>query len=338
MAQHKVVLATVRGEANTALIEQGLAGLDYELDVQFCSNDGETIEAVKGADLILNSGVQMGRKVIEEIDKAQGIISSGHGFNQIDEIAATDHGIMVVNCAGFCSEEVSNHNIMMILALGKNLVVLDRQVRTGWWWKTQKELLPMPPIDRQTLGMVGFGNISRPTCRKAKVLGMEVITYDPYCPPWIAHEYRVELVPSLEELARRSDFVCMQVPLNSETRKLVGESFFRAMKPTAFFINTCRGPTVDEQALIKALQNGEIAGAGIDVFEQEPLSAANPLLKMDNVIVTPHSAGTSDLSIPASRVRVGQEAARILKGMMPMSLANPDVRSKLASRPMAVNQ
>ena len=337
MAKHKVTYVTSRGIGDLSLIEQGLAGLDYEMDVQVCTNQSETIAAVKGADVILNTAVRMPREVLEKVDRAQAIVTGGHGFNQIDEVAATDHGIMVVNAAGHCSDEVANHNIMMILALGKKLVFLDKQIRSGWWWKTQSELLPMPPIDGQTLGIVGFGNISRPTSTKAKVLGMKVITYDPYCPPWIAQEYRVELVASLEELARRSDFVCMQVPLSNETRKLVGESFFRAMKPTAFFINASRGGTADEGALITVLQEGGIAGAGIDVFEQEPPSVDNPLLKMDNVILTPHSACTSDLSIPASQTRMGEEAARILKGTMPMSLVNPDVRAKLAPRAAAVS-
>ena len=125
---------------------------------------------------------------------------------------------------------------------------------------------------------------------------MDVIAYDPYLPPWIAREYRVRLVGSLEELARDSDFVSVHTPLNRQTEKLLGESFFKAMKQTAYFVNTCRGPVVDEAALIKALDGGEIAGAGLDVFEEEPTSPDNPLLKMDNVIATPHSAGSSNMS------------------------------------------
>jgi D-3-phosphoglycerate dehydrogenase len=167
--------------------------------------------------------------------------------------------------------------------------------------------------------------------------GLEVISYDPYCPEWIAGEYRVELVSTLDELARRSDYVVMQVPLNDQTRGLAGETLFKAMKSTAYFINTCRGPTVDEQALTRALQDGEIAGAGLDVFEEEPTPSDNPLLKLDNVIVTPHSAGTSSASLPASMVRMGEEAARVLRGAWPMSLVNPEVRASIAARAAAVN-
>ena len=189
----------------------------------------------------------------------------------------------------------------------QNLTLLNNLVKEGRWGPdTRSHTLQLDPIDGQTLGLVGLGNIARATARKARAFGLEIIAYDPYVQPWIAKEYGVELVGSLEELARRSDFASVHVPLNDETRKLVGESFFSAMKPTAFFINTCRGPTVDEQALINALRNGTIAGAGIDVFEQEPTPADNSLLKMDNVIVTPHSAGASRVS----RVRPRSESGR----------------------------
>jgi len=198
--------------------------------------------------------------------------------------------------------------------------------------------MPLPPIDGQTLGLVGLGDIARATARKAQVFGLEIISYDPYVTPWDAKEYKVELVASLDDLARRSDFVSVHVPLNDETRKLLGAPFFKAMKPTAYFINTCRGPAVDEQALIQALQNGELAGAGLDVFEQEPTPSDNPLLKMDNVIVTPHSAGGSEASRVAAPTQIGQEAARILKGTWPMSLVNPEVRASIEVRTAGRNR
>ena len=336
MAQHKIAFIT-RTQPDTALLEQQLAGLDYEMDVHLCSSEGETIEAIKGADVIINQQVPMSREVIREIDAAKAIVSFGHGFDRIDHNAATDQEVMVVNTAGFCSEEVSNHAVMLMLACAKKLTLMNDMVKDGQWGGARDRSLPMVPIDGQTLGLIGLGNIARATGRKAKVFGLEVIAYDPYVPHWISREYKVELVASMEELARRSDFVSVHVPLNDETRKLVGEAFFRAMKPTAYFVNTCRGPTVDEQALIRALENGQLAGAGIDVFEQEPTPADNPLLKMDNVIVTPHSAGTSNRARDASQVQIGQEAARILRGNWPMSLVNPEVRAKVPVRPLALN-
>ena len=337
MAQQKIAYIT-KTKPNLELIERQLSGLDYELDVHFCNSDGETIEAVKGADVIVNQGVPMPRQVIEGIDTAHAIVSFGHGFDRIDHNAATDQSVMLVNAAGFCTEEVSNHAIMLLLACTRDLARLNNRVKEGNWDPALRtDLIPHEPINGQTLGLVGFGNIARATSRKAKGFGLEVIAYDRYIQPWIAREYSVELVPSLEELARRSDFVSVHVPLNSETRKLLGESFFKAMKPTAFLINTCRGPTVDEQALIHALQNDEIAGAGLDVFEQEPTPADNPLLSMDNVTVTPHTAGASKAAMVLRLEQIGQETARILRGTWPMSLVNPEVRAKIPLRRPADN-
>ena len=337
MAEHKVAYIG-RSAPDTTLIENGLEGLDYELDISIVETQGEIIEACKGADVILNGGVEMPREVIEEIDTAQAIIVGSHGFNHIDHNAATEQGLMIINSAGFCTEEVSNHAILMLMACAKKLTILHNLVREGKWGaETRNAIMPMAPIDGQTLGLVAFGNIARAVSRKATALGMDIITYDPYCPPWITKEYRVRPVASLEELAADSDFVSVHVPLNDETRQLIGADFFKAMKPTAYFVNTCRGPTVDEAAMIEALRNGEIMGAGLDVFEEEPTPADNPLLKMDNVIVTPHSAGSSNNSRTASPIRVGQETARVLKGSFPMSLVNPEVRSALPIREAALN-
>ena len=337
MARHKI--AYIAGtDTDVALIEQGLGGLDYEMSIDICSSPGEAIEAIRGADVIIDVGVKMSRQVIEQIDTAKAIVNIGHGFDGIDHVAATDHGVMVVNTAGFVTEEVANHTIMMLLACARKLTILRDLVRAGRWGPDTDAQYPgMPQIYGQVLGLVGLGNIARATAVRAKTFGLEVIAYDPYMPPWIAKESRVELVPTLEEVAARSDFVSVLVPLNDETRKLIGAPFFKAMKPTAYFINTCRGPTVDEGALIAALQAAEIAGAGLDVFEEEPTPSDNPLLKMDNVIVTPHSAGQSQLAVPAAKLRLGEEAARVLSGTWPMSLVNPEVRASIPSRPAALN-
>ena len=338
MAQHKIAVLTTGG-GDTSSIETELSGLDYEMAVHVFDSEGETMEAVKGADVIINLGPSMPRKVIEGIDRAQAIVSSGHGFDRLDHEAATERNIMVVNTAGLMSEEVSDHTIMLVLACARKLTILHELTKEGNWGPdVRKHFLPMSALDSQTLGLIGFGNIARAAARKAKAFGMEVVAYDPYVEPWTAREHRIRMIGSLEELARGSDFVSLLVPLNDETRKMVGPAFFKAMKPTAYFINTCRGPVVDEQALIKALGEGEIAGAGLDVFEQEPTPADNPLLKMDNVIVTPHSAYASDRAVAGGPVQVGQETARILKGMWPLSLVNPEVRAKIGVRKPALNR
>ena len=337
MTTHKISLIAGT-EPDLATVEQGLAGLDYDLQLHYPKSDGETIEAVQGADTIIDYMVPMPAEVINGIDSARAIVSFGHGFDQIDHEAATDRGIMVVNTAAMCTDEVANHAMMMILACAGRLVQLNTKVKAGGWANTESDRNLIGTVYDQTLGLVGFGNIARATARRAAAFRMDLITFDPYVEPWIARDYDVELVGSLEELAARSDYVSMHVPLNNNTWHLAGETLFRAMKQTAYFINTCRGGTVDEEALIAVLQNGEIAGAGLDVFEEEPTPADNPLLSMDNVIVTPHSAGSSAQSGHVGRARLGEETARILNGTWPLSLVNPEVRSKLDSLPPATNQ
>ena len=334
----KISVISGRGEADTELIEEQIQGLDYELDKFEVTSDGEAIEAMAGADIVINGGVELSREVIEETDGVQAILVGSHGFNHIDHEAATDQGIMVVNSAGFCTEEVSNHAILLMMSCAKKLTQLNDLVKAGKWGaETRAAIMPMAQIYDQTLGLVAFGNIARAVARKAQAFGMDVIAYDPYCPPWIAREYRVRLVGSLEELAAESDFVSVHTPLNNQTRGLLGADFFRAMKPTAYFVNTCRGPVVDEAALIAALDDGEIAGAGLDVFEEEPTYPENPLLKMDNVVVTPHSAGSSNVSRIRSGVQVGQETSRLIRGTFPMSVVNPEVRHAIEARPAARN-
>ena len=246
----KISVISGSGEADTELIEEQIQGLDYELEKFECASDGETIEAMAGADIVINAGVPISREVIEETEGVQAIMVGSHGFNHIDHEAATEQGIMVVNSAGFCTEEVSNHAILLLLACAKKLAQLNDLVKAGKWGaETRAAIMPMVPIYDQTLGLVAFGNIARATARKAQAFGMEVIAYDPYCPPWIAREYRVKLVGSLEELAAESDFVSVHTPLNNETQGLLSESFFKAMKPTAYIVNTCRGPVIDEAAI-----------------------------------------------------------------------------------------
>ena len=319
--------------AEMSLTTDSIDLVDHDLEVHMVSSEGEIIEAVRDADLVLDEMVPLGKSVIQHMNKAQAIISLGHGFNHIEEQAATDMGIMVANCAGFCSDEVANHTIMFLLACSKRLIQLDKLVKNGEWTSTTiKSLFPMPAVYGQTLGLVGFGNIGRHVSRKAKAFGINVKVYDPYLEPWVAQEYEIQRVESLESLGAESDYVSMHVPLNSDTKGLADASLFKSMKPTAYFINTCRGPTQNESDLISALNNKEIAGAALDVFEIEPTPESNPLLLMDNVIASPHSAGTSDNSSRDGRIRLGEEAARVLKGMYPMSLVNPAVRTKIPLR------
>ncbi len=337
MPKHRLVWLTIVDQDPSPL-EAQLSSLDYELEVVLLPDPEQTVQAVRGGDAVVTVGVPLRTEVLDQAQRLRAILSQGHGVDHIDIDDATRHGIMVVNTPGFCTEEVSNHALALLLACTRQIVSLDRRVRNGEWtpdlWG---RIDPIPPLVGQVLGLVSFGGIARLFARKARALGLKIIAYDPYIPPWIAQEYRIELVPDLNELARRSDFVSMHVPNAAATRGMLGEDFFRAMKPSAYFVNTGRGRTVDEAAMISALQEGEIAGAGLDVFEVEPLSSDSPLMDMVNVVLTPHSAGLSDAIWNRGATIMGQEAARIFRGEWPMSLANPQVRDRVPPRKPATN-
>src|SRR5439155_961398 len=204
--------------------------------------------------------------------------------------------------------EVANHALALLLAWNRKIVTLDRQVRAGVWSGAV-------PGDRtgalhgETVGIVGLGNIGSAFARRVAALETKVIACDPYVDDGHFAALGVERV-SLETLAERSDYVSVHTLLNAETRHLIGETFFKRMKPTAIVINTSRGPVVDEQALARALQERRLAGAALDVWEQEPVAADNPLLRMDNVIATPHAAYFSTAAAAAVPRRCGEEVAR----------------------------
>lgn len=299
--------------------------LNAEVILTDCKTEDEVIEACRDADGIMSLYSPLTRRVIESLQNCKVIARYGIGVDNIDIEAATDHGIVIANVPDYCFEEVSNHAVALLLACARKLVCLSNSVRQGSW---EDKPAPMMPIYGQTLGLVGCGNTGRATAKKAHCFGLRLLGYDPYLDESIAKEYGLILV-SLSELLQESDFVSIHVPLSKETRHLIGEKEFKQMKPTAYFINTARGPVVDEAALIKALREGWIAGAGLDVFEKEPINPDNALLKMDNVVLTPHCAYYSDASAALLRTRVGQAVVDVLSGRWPRSLVNPAVKAKV---------
>ena len=312
---------------------QDLASMNAELVGVDCVTEDEIIEAAKDADIILTSLARFTRRVIEALPKCKVIIRPGVGYEKIDVDAATDNGIIVSNfpSSEWCVEEMSNHAIVLLLACAKKLVLLDKFTRQGGWtdWGKSREIIsPMVPIHGQTLGVIGCGNIGRMIARKAQCFSLRVLGYDPFVDKALAKESGITLV-SLPELLKESDFISVSTLLNKETRHLIGEKEFKQMKPTAYFINTSRGAIVDEPALVKALQEKWIAGAGLDVFEKEPVDRNNPLFKMDNVVVTPHSASASDAASARCRTSVGQEVARVLSGQWPKNVVNKTVKPKV---------
>ena len=301
-------------------------------------SDGELIEALKDVDVAMAAGhgvspdlfVNMGNN-----GRCKGLVSFGHGYDSMDLGAAVENGVILANTASFGTEEVSNQTMMHFLVCSRKFVLHDKLVKSGMW--TRDHLAPMGHIAGQTFGIIGLGDIGRTVARKARAFGMNVIAYDPFISSWDAKEYGVEIVGTPQEIAKRSDYISPHTYLTPSTHHMVNSEFFDLMKPTAYLINCSRGPVIDEKALIQALQQGKIAGAGLDVFEQEPIDPNNPLLKMDNVSVTNHYASYSEVAWNRANTQLGEEAMRIALDYWPMSLINPDVRSTVETRQPAVS-
>jgi D-3-phosphoglycerate dehydrogenase len=314
-------------ESPLELERVALAGIDCEIVSIAASTEGEIIEAIKEATVILNDHSPVTAAMVDQLENCKQIIRYGHGYDTVDVDACTEAGIIVTNIAGSTSEEVSNHALSLLLASARELKRLDLATTSGRWAEVYSRSI-LNQIYGETAGIVGFGWIGRAMARKCKALGMNVLANDPYAGQHLAIEYGVEFV-SKEQLLEHSDYVTLHVPHLDSSHHFIDAAALDRMKSTAYLINTSRGPVVDELALVSALQAEKIAGAGIDVYEQEPLSVDNPLLKMDNVICTPHVAGSSEIGWETIRRRAGEEAARVLRGERPKVVINPEVLGRI---------
>jgi D-3-phosphoglycerate dehydrogenase len=325
------IVVRVDQTGGCALMPEEKAELD-KVDARLigvnAATEDEIISAAGEADVIITVGARMTRRVIENLPRLAAVIRYGVGYDTIDVEASTDNHVLVVNIPDFCFEEVANHALALLLACAKKIVYFNNLVKQGRWVEAKAALAPMGRIHGETLGLVGCGNIGRTVARKAQCLNLKVLGYDPYVDKALAREAGIQLV-DLSQLLHESDYVSLHPLLNQETRHMIGEKELNQMKRSAFLINTARGPVVDEKALVRALQDKRIAGAGLDVFEKEPVEPDNPLLKMDNVEVLPHSAFYSDVSSVRLRISVGQEAARIASGKWPKNVVNKSVLPKI---------
>jgi D-3-phosphoglycerate dehydrogenase len=312
---------------STVVENAELAKSNLKLICVNASNEDEIIAVGKDADVILTRAAKMSRYVIERLPKLQAIVRYGIGYDTIDLDGATDNGVMAVNVPDFCYEEVSNHAIGMLLICARKLAHQSNTMKNISYQSARNLLFPTGSITGETLGIIGCGNIGRMVARKAKVFGLNVIGYDPHVDTKLTKEASITL-KSLPEVLKESDYITCHPFLWHETFHILSEKEFKMMKPTAYVINTARGPVIDQKALIKALQEKWISGAGIDVFEKEPIDSDDPLLKMDNVILTPHTAFYSDASDKRVRTSVAQEAARVAHGHLPKNIVNKGVKPK----------
>jgi len=285
----------------------------------------EFVAGAADADAIIATwGVKLTRPIIERLDRCAIIALASVGVDMVDIAAATDAGIVVTNVPDVFIEEVADHTLTLLLASARRLPRMAELIGAGNWAQGWPELSRVPRLWGQTLGLISFGNVARAVARRASAFGLHVIACDPYVSELKMTAEGVEPV-SLHELLRRSDFVSIHAPHNAETHHMLTAEHFALMKPTAVLINCGRGSTVDEAALIEALRAGQIAAAALDVLEQEPPDPANPLLAMDNVLLTPHVASATSRMRPTARRRAAREVALVLSGRWPMSCVNPTV-------------
>ena len=302
---------------------EALEGIGAEI-VECPPTEAGFIAAAKGVDAVYAKGMKFTRPMIDALDKCRLIALGSVGVDYVDVAAATARGIPVTNCPDTFIEEVADHAMMLLLATHRRAIEQDRMVREGRWGEGRPALYHVPRLMGMTLGFIAFGRVPRAVAKRAAPFGLHLLAFDPFLDELSIAAAGAEPA-SLTEVLTRSDFVSMHLPATPEAIGFLKERHFRQMKKSAIFINTGRGPTVDEKALIRALDEKWITGAGLDVFETEPIAKANPLVAMPHVILSPHNASASARFDPARKRRVGQELALVLSGRWPMSCVNPTV-------------
>jgi D-3-phosphoglycerate dehydrogenase len=316
-------------ELRYSLELEALAAVADIVDVR-ADTPAEFAAGVKDVDAIITSwGVRVDQQVIDALENCVVIGVGSVGVDMVDIDAATAAGIVVTNVPDVFIEEVADHAMGLLLDMARRTPTMVRMAREGQWYQARPILSKVPRLLGQTIGLFAFGNVARCTARRAKAFGMHVIAHDPYVSELEITGAGVEPV-SFSELLERSDYLSIHSPHNEETEHAFSTDAFAQMKETAVVINTARGPIIDELALIEALSSGAIAGAGLDVLEQEPPEPDNPLLGMENVVLTPHVASATTRMRPETRRRVGREVALVLRGRWPMSCVNPTVLPRVA--------
>ena len=338
MAFKAVVTFYVPGVVPTH--DELLIKLGAQVEKTFCATEKELISACSEADGIIALGIRItpgyvfSTRVIDNLKKCRLIALTGIGYDNVDIAAATEKGICVANNPYYCLEEVSDHTMALILACARKFYKLLPDIKTGKWSTQADYLSALKPLHRlsgQTLGLIGFGNIARTLVPKAKAFGFRIIAYSPHVPDVLLKTFDVKSV-GLDQLLEESDFVSMHTSLTPETKHMMGLEQFKKMKRTSYFINTARGELVDETALYTALSQGLIAGAGLDVLESEPPSQDNPLLKLNNVLITGHFAYYSEESREELFRWPWEEVARVLQGQWPLGLISAQVKERFSAK------
>jgi D-3-phosphoglycerate dehydrogenase len=302
-----------------------LAALDVELAERLCANPAEVAAAAKDADVIwlMGGACVVSAGTLPELRQCRVILRTGTGTDNIPVAAATRQGIIVANTPEATMHQVAEHALGLLFAVVRQIPAQDRLVRQGIW--DRRRAWPSWHFVDQVLGLVGFGRIAQLVARKASGLEMKIIACDPLFDQTAMAAHGVEKV-ELDELLGRADFVSIHVPLMDQTYHLIGEAQLRRMKPPAVLVNTSRGKIIDEKALIRALTEGWIAAAGLDVVETEPPAPDNPLLHLDNVVLTPHIASYSDVFYERFWSHSVRTLVEMVRNGLPIWIVNRDVK------------
>ena len=283
----------------------------FDVEMKACKTQDELVEFAADADGIFVDLFPVSKGAIEKLPKCKAIVLYSDGYDYVDYGAAAKRGISVSNMPDYCVEEVADHAVAMALAFTRKLWQANADIKNKTWdWP---RLRPIKALRDSVVGIIGLGRIGSVAALRARAFGMRVIEYDPYIPPGREKIFAAEAV-DLETLLTESDVVTIHVPLTKETHHMIAERQLRTMKKTSYLVNTSRGKVIDSLALYKALKDGWIAGAALDVLEEEPPEASDPLVALPNLIVTPHSAFYSERSIKDKQEKVVEEFCRVLSG------------------------
>lgn len=320
MPPPKVVIAYMDFGDDYAVERRTLAALDSE--IVFTNGELSTPAALAllhEADALLVTLQRVTPEVIAAMPRCKAVGRAGTGLDTIDLAAASAHGIQVVYVPDYGIDEVSTHAISLLLAQARNVVSQVNGTRAGQWPGGNGRVIYR--LKGKTLGVIGFGRIGQAAAEKGKGLGLNVIVHDPQLNEAAVERLGVRAV-DLDTLARESDFITLHTPLLDSTHHIINENFLAKMKPTAYLVNTARGPLVDEAALLKAVQASTIAGAALDVFESEPPGPNNPLFQEERILVTSHNAWYSEEAKIDMRGRAVEDVVRVLRGEKPLRPAN----------------
>jgi D-3-phosphoglycerate dehydrogenase len=318
------VLAALRGQP-IDLVQQPLR-----------QADGSVSREVAEADVLISGGTVVDDAVLSQLRNVRFLLRPYVGYDDIDVDAVTRHGIVFANVPDAFIEEVANHTLALILAVNRRLIEADAFVKAGRWSagaRNREAVIPIRRASALTLGLVGFGNIARLVVDRARPFGFQIVAADPYVSAEAAEAVGVRLMP-LDDVLAQSDIVSLHVFLNADTRGMIDARRLALMKRDAYLVNTSRGLVVNEKALVEALRAGRIAGAGLDVFEVEPMAADNPLLQMPNVVLTPHIASYSIEGDIKHHQRTADIIQQVVQGNLPERkvVVNKDLYDQLATQ------